>query len=144
MSALSPLDISFLGLAALLVGLSKTALPGAGTVAVALFAAVLPAKQSTGALLVLLILGDLFAVWTYHAHADWATLRRMVPTVIVGILAGTFFLAAASDGTVRRAIGVIILLLVAVTLARRAAATRGRDRSRFNAAERTDRATGRR
>jgi uncharacterized membrane protein YfcA len=140
-SALSPLAISILGLAALLVGLSKTALPGAATVAVALFAAVLPAKQSTGTLLVLLILGDLFAVWTYHAHADWATLRRMVPTVIGGILVGTFFLAAASDATVRRVIGVILLMLVAVTLARRVAATRDGDRSRFDAAERTDRTT---
>ena len=66
----SLLDFSLLALAASLVGLSKTAMPGAGTIAVALFAAVLPAKESTGALLVLLILGDLFAVWTYHLHAD--------------------------------------------------------------------------
>jgi len=68
--ALSLLDLSLLGLAALFGGLSKTALPGAATVAVAVFAAILPAKQSTGALLVLLILGDLFAVRFYHAHAD--------------------------------------------------------------------------
>ena len=126
MPALSLLDLSLLGLAALFVGLSKTALPGAATVAVAVFAAVLPAKQSTGALLVLLILGDLFAVWSYHAHADWPTLRRMVPTVIGGILIGTFFLSAASDATVRRVIGVILLMLIAVTLVRRAAARRGR------------------
>jgi uncharacterized protein len=133
--------ISLLGLAALLVGVSKTALPGAATVAVAVFAAVLPAKQSTGALLVLLILGDLFAVWTYHAHADWATLRRMVPTVIGGILVGTLFLAAATDATVRRVIGVILLVLIAVTLTLRTAVTRNRDRPRFGAAERTDGAT---
>src|SRR5674476_1685226 len=107
----SLLDFSLLALAASLVGLSKTAMPGAGTVAVAVFAAVLPAKQSTGALLVLLILGDLVAVWSYHAHADWPTLRRMVPTVIGGILIGTFFLSAASDATVRRVIGVILLML---------------------------------
>jgi uncharacterized membrane protein YfcA len=138
MSALTPLARSLLGLAALLVGLSKTALPGAGTLAVAVFAATLPAKQSTGTLLVLLILGDLLAVWTYHAHADWATLRRMVPTVAGGILVGTLFLAAASDATVRRVIGAILLMLIAVTLARRAAATRSRDRSRSDAAKHAD------
>jgi hypothetical protein len=126
MPALSLLDFSLLAIAASLVGLSKTAVPGAGTITVAIFAAVLPAKESTGALLVLLILGDLFAVWTYHAHADWATLRRLVPTVLAGVLFGTFFLSAADDGTVRRVIGVILLGLVAVTLALRAAATRGR------------------
>lgn len=127
--SISPLDFSLLALAASLVGLSKTALPGAGTIAVAVFAAVLPARQSTGALLVLLILGDLFAVWTYRAHADWRTLRTMVPTVIAGVLVGTFFLAAADDGTVRRIIGVILLALVAVTFVRRSAAARSGSRS---------------
>jgi len=137
MFVFSLLDFSLLALAASLVGLSKTAMPGASTIAVAVFAAVLPAKESTGALLVLLILGDLFAVWTYHAHADWATLRRLVPTVLAGVLVGTFFLAVADDGTVRRVIGVILLVLVAVTLVRRSAATRGRNRSGLDAAGET-------
>ena len=133
MSALSPLDFSLLALAATLVGLSKTALPGAGTITVAVFAAVLPARQSTGALLVLLILGDLFAVRTYHAHADWAALRRLVPAVLAGVVVGTFFLATADDGTVRHVIGVTLLALVAVTLVRRAAATKDRNQPRTNA-----------
>jgi len=123
--SLSVLDFSLLAVAASLVGLSKTAVPGAATIAVAVFAAVLPAKQSTGALLILLILGDLFAVWTYHAHADWAVLRRLVPAVIAGVLVGVVFLATADDATVRRIIGVLLLALVAVTLVRRRAATRG-------------------
>jgi len=118
------LDLTLLAAAAALVGLSKTALPGAGTIAVAVFAAVLPARSSTGALLVLLIVGDLFAVWSYHAHADWATLRRMVPAVLAGIGVGALFLAIADDAAVRRVIGVILLALVAVTLLRRAGARR--------------------
>src|SRR5665647_2809149 len=109
----SLLDFSLLAVAASLVGLSKTAMPGAGTIAVAVFAAVLPAKESTGALRVLVGLGYLFAGWTGHVHADWTTLRRLVPPVLAGVLFGTFFLAAADDGTVRRVIGVILLGLVA-------------------------------
>lgn len=131
MSHLSALDLSLLALGACLVGLSKTALPGAGTLSVGLFAAVLPARQSTGALLVLLILGDLFAVWTYHAHADWAALRRLVPAVLGGVLVGTVFLATAGDATVRRVIGAILLALIAVTLAQRIAAARRRSRDRL-------------
>ena len=42
-------------LGALIVGFSKTALPGAGTIAVGLFALAMPAKESTAALLLLLI-----------------------------------------------------------------------------------------
>jgi uncharacterized membrane protein YfcA len=121
---LSALDVSLLAAAACLVGVSKTALPGAGTLAVAVFAAVLPARESTGTLLMLLIVGDLFAVRMYHAHADLPTLRRMVPTVLVGVGLGAVFLALAGDATVRRVIAVILLVLVAVTLVRRRAAAR--------------------
>lgn len=116
---LSPVALMLLALAATLVGFSKTAVPGAATVTVAVFAAILPARQSTGTLLVLLILGDVFAVSAYHAHADWGALRRLVPTVLAGVVLGSLFLVIASDGVVRRVIGVTLLVLVAVTLVRR-------------------------
>ncbi|MEE6294808.1 sulfite exporter TauE/SafE family protein [Georgenia wangjunii] len=124
MPDLSALDLTLLALAASLIGLSKTATPGAGTITVAVFAAVLPARESTGTLLMLLVLGDLFAVRIYRRHADWATLRRLVPAVVAGVLLGTLFLAVADDAAVRRIIGVILLALVAVTLTQRWARAR--------------------
>lgn len=105
-----------LGCAALIVGVSKTALPGAGTVAVAIFAAVLPARSSTATLLVLLIVGDMLALAMYRRHADWRTLLRLAPAVLAGILVGALFLATTDDIGVRRVIGVILLALVDVTL----------------------------
>ncbi|WP_240646002.1 sulfite exporter TauE/SafE family protein [Georgenia sp. SYP-B2076] len=134
MPDLSTLDWTLLALAAALVGAAKTALPGAGTISVALFAAVLPAKASTGALLLLLILGDLFAVRTHHAHADWGVLRRLAPAVLVGVLAGTVFLRLVDDASVRRVIGVILVAMIALTVLRRWAAVprasgRGRRRT---------------
>ncbi|GAB3180581.1 sulfite exporter TauE/SafE family protein [Nesterenkonia halophila] len=104
---------------ALIVGLSKTAVPGAGALAVAVFAAALPARESTAALLVLLIVGDLFAVWMYRRDVDWATLRRLVPAVLVGLLVGAAFLGLADDAVVRRVIGTILLALLVLTLWRR-------------------------
>ncbi len=50
-----------LALGAVVIGLSKAALPGAGTVAVVLFASVLPAKESTG---------------TISSFSSWATPSR--------------------------------------------------------------------
>ncbi len=47
---------------ALLVGIAKTALPGLATFVAAMFAAVLPARESTAVLLVLLMTGDLVAI----------------------------------------------------------------------------------
>ena len=106
---------------AAVVGISKTALPGASTLSIAAFAAVLPARQSTGTLLALLIVGDVFALWAYRRHADWGALVRLVPAVIAGVLLGVAFLALADDDAVRRVIGVTLLLLIAFTLWRRRA-----------------------
>lgn len=102
--------------AACLTGLAKTVLPGAATIAVALFAAVLPAKESTGVMLVLLLVGDVLAVWSYRHDADVTMLRRLIPAVAVGVLAGAVFLRLASDTGTRRVIGVVLLLLIAATL----------------------------
>ena len=110
---------ALLGVAALIVGISKTAVPGAGTVAVAIFAAVLPAKQSTGTILLLLIVADLFAVMAYRRHTNWRALLGLAPAVIAGILLGVLFLAFADDAWVKRTIGVILLAVIAITLFRR-------------------------
>lgn len=119
MPELSTLSWVALAVGALVIGLSKAALPGAGTIAVVLFAAALPAKESTGTILVLLIVGDALALLAYRRHADVRALLRLIPTVIAGILVGTLFLAFASDQWVRRTIGVILLVVIAVTLWRR-------------------------
>ncbi|MDW6063792.1 sulfite exporter TauE/SafE family protein [Streptomyces sp. FXJ1.4098] len=108
--------------AATLVGFSKTAVSGANTVSLAVFAAVLPARESTGVLLPLLIVGDVFAVYTYRRHADWATLVRLFPAVAAGVVAGTVFMLWADDAAVRTSIGAILLLMAAVTVWRRRAA----------------------
>lgn len=112
----APWAWALLALSAFIVGFSKTALPGANTVSIAVFASLLPARESTGALLLLLIVGDAFAVWTYRRHADWATLARLAPAVVAGVILGVVFLAFAGDASVRRVIGAILLVLVAITL----------------------------
>ena len=96
-----------LALAALLVGFSKTAVSGANTVSLAIFAAILPAKASTGVLLPILIAGDVLAVLTYRRHAHWPTLWRLFPAVAAGVVLGTLFLLWADDGVVRTSIGAI-------------------------------------
>lgn len=108
-----------LGLSAFVVGVSKTAIPGVNTLSVAVFAAVLPARESTGTLLVLLIVADLFAIVSYRRDANWRALVRLAPAVLVGLVLGAVFLAVANDEWVSRVIGVILLAVVAFTLLRR-------------------------
>lgn len=103
-------------LAGLLIGIAKTALPGLATLAVAMFAAVLPAKESTAVMLILLLVGDLLAVWAYRHDVDWKALRSLVPPVFIGLIAGAIVLNFISDGGMRKMIGIILLALTAITL----------------------------
>ncbi|AZM74250.1 sulfite exporter TauE/SafE family protein [Streptomyces sp. KPB2] len=112
-------EFAALAFAALLVGFSKTAVSGANTVSLAIFAAVLPARASTGILLPVLIAGDVLAVLTYRRHAHWPTLWRLFPAVGVGVVVGTLFLVWADDAVVRTSIGVILLFMAGVTVWRR-------------------------
>lgn len=61
-------------------------------------------------------MGDLIAVRMYQAHADWKILRRLIPSVVVGVLLGVVVLWFADDTAVRRIIGAILVLLVALSL----------------------------
>ncbi|MFJ2214126.1 sulfite exporter TauE/SafE family protein [Streptomyces sp. NPDC101062] len=133
------MDITWWGLAALaaaatLVGFSKTAVSGANTVSLAVFAAVLPARESTGVLLPILIAGDVIAVLTYRRHAHWPTLWRLFPAVATGVVLGTLFLVWADDAAVRTSIGAILLLMAGVTVWRRRA-TRKKAESEAEAAK---------
>ncbi|MFI9584296.1 sulfite exporter TauE/SafE family protein [Streptomyces sp. NPDC052236] len=116
MDIISNWELVALAAAAALVGFSKTAVSGANTVSLAIFAAVLPARESTGVLLPLLIVGDVFAVLIYRRHAHWPTLLRLFPAVVAGVLVGAVFMLWADDDAVRTSIGAILLLMSAVTM----------------------------
>ncbi|WP_189298821.1 sulfite exporter TauE/SafE family protein [Streptomyces albospinus] len=120
MAQLGVLPLAALVSAALLVGVSKTAVSGVGALSVALFAAVVPARESTGALLPLLLVGDVLAVRAYRRHTDWPALLRLLPSVAVGILLGVVFVARTDDAVMRRTIGVLLLTIVLHRLWRRA------------------------
>lgn len=113
---LEPLAWLALAVGAFFVGIGKTALPGIVTISVALFATALPARESTAALLILLLVGDLIAIYTYFRDADWSILRKLIPSVLVGVVLGAIFLNFVSDTVMRVAIGIILLALTALTL----------------------------
>ncbi|MBM7442950.1 sulfite exporter TauE/SafE family protein [Streptomyces sp. HB132] len=114
-------QLAALAAASTLVGFSKTAVSGANTISLAVFAAVLPARESTGVLLPILIAGDVLAVLVYRRHAHWPTLLRLFPAVAVGVVAGTVFMVWADDAAVRTSIGAILLFMAGVTILRRRA-----------------------
>ena len=106
------MEVLVIGLGALIIGISKTSVGGFGMVAAALFADVMPAKESTAAVLLLLICGDVFGSFTYRRDVDWRALLRLAPSVLIGVIAGSWFLSVTSDQFIRKAIGVVIVIMV--------------------------------
>lgn len=110
--ASDPLQVALLLTAALIVGIAKTSVGGFASIAVAMFAFVMPTKESTAAVLLLLILGDIVAVINYHKSADWSLIRKMLPAIVPGIALGALFMWLVDDLFMRRAIGALLLTSV--------------------------------
>jgi hypothetical protein len=107
-----------IGLCALLTGLAKTGLPGLGVLVVPLMAMAVPPRESTGMLLPMLLVGDVFAVTYYHRHAVWSHLWRLLPWAFVGIVIGWLALGRVNDTQLRLFVGVVVLALLALTWVR--------------------------
>lgn len=105
--------------AALAVGIAKTSIGGLGALAVAGFAMFIPARESTAAVLLILIIGDLVAVGLYRRSADWSMLRRLLPAVLPGIAAGAVVMAFIDDRTMTVLIAVCILVAFGIQIVMR-------------------------
>ena len=111
----TPLQWLLAALAALSVGISKSGFGGFGMVTVLLMAEIMPARQSTGAVLPLLIFGDILAVAVFRKHAQWRHIFRMLPPAVLGVIAGWLFMRlTVPDKAFRGVIGGIVLLLTAL------------------------------
>lgn len=111
-------------LGALLIGFTKTGVPGLGILIVPLMATAFGGWNSVGITLPMLIMGDVFAVLWYRQHARWDTLGRLIPWVLTGIALGAVMLFvmgqnAASKAGLNPIIGLLVLIMLAMNLARR-------------------------
>jgi len=116
---LCALDLDLFGwvvvaVCAVMVGTTKTGMPGLGILIVPLMALVLPTRQSTGILLGILILADLFAVTYHRRNARWGHVVRLLPAAFAGIVAGYFGLKFVNDQQLKPIIGGIVLVMLSV------------------------------
>jgi uncharacterized membrane protein YfcA len=109
---------AMLALGAFATGLSKTGIPGLGVLTVGLFANALPARESTGTLLPLLICGDIVGVSLYRKHADWSHIWKLFPWVVPGILTGALALNRVTNSQVEQIIGFILLVMIGLQILR--------------------------
>lgn len=113
------LDISWIYwsiamLGAFLLGVAKGGIKGLGPVITTMLAIVYGSKASTGIVMPLLMVGDLFAVIYYNRHAEWKYLRKLFPWMIFGILVGVWYGKDLPEDLFKR--GMAILILASVVL----------------------------
>ncbi|MDD3179193.1 MAG: sulfite exporter TauE/SafE family protein [Opitutaceae bacterium] len=116
---------ALLALGAFLAGLSKTGIAGLSILTVAIFANTLPARQASGLVLPLLIVGDVVAVAMYRQHTLWRHVVRMFPWAGAGVVFGWLAMGRINDAQTARLIGGILAVMLALHFWRKT--TRGRE-----------------
>ena len=103
---------------ALGIGLNKGGLTGLGILPILLFAVVFQARESTGFVLPLLIVGDICAVIIYRKNVVWNKFWLLLPPAITGVVIGFFLMGRISGAAFGPLIGWIIIALIALQFLR--------------------------
>ena len=106
-------------IAAVCTGLSKSGFGPFGLLTVILMADVLPARESTGVVLPLLIAADVLGVLSFHEHSSWKILRSLLPATCIGILTGWWIMPRIPAEFFGHTLGWIILVLIGIILVQR-------------------------
>jgi uncharacterized membrane protein YfcA len=105
--------ILFVGL---LVGMSKTGIQGTGLLSVPLMALVFGGQASSGFILPMLIIGDVFGVWYYHRYANWIYLKKLFIWAAIGAVLGTVIGVYINDTVFRYIMAVVIIICVLIMI----------------------------
>ena len=105
-------------LAGFAVGVSKAGFSGLGMVAVVLFASIFGARDSTGIVLPMLIVGDVGAVLAFKQHARWDYITRTLPIAVLGVAAAAIIMRRLDNATFRPILGSVILGLTLLQMIR--------------------------
>ncbi|MEN8125156.1 MAG: sulfite exporter TauE/SafE family protein [Bacteroidota bacterium] len=113
---LSITDIVLAFLATLILGMGKAGLKGLGVIIVTLMALVFGGKASTGILMPLMIIADIFAVIYYHKHTQWIYLVKLLPMMVIGVLLGVWWGNDISEVLFKQIMAIFILFTVFIMI----------------------------
>lgn len=100
------------------IGVAKSGFSGVSLLHVIIFAHLFGARDSTGVVLPMLIVGDVLAVRAFRQHARWDYIRRLLPPAVLGVIVGALFVKWLHEAQYKPLIGAIILALTALQLLR--------------------------
>ena len=121
MEFLSSLHISafewfIIMLCGMLIGMSKVGIPGVSMIVVPAMAFIFGAKASTGVLLPILMMADIFGVAYYRRHADWTKLVKVLPWAVVGVLIALWVGEIVNDDQFKNLIAILVFLSIGLML----------------------------
>jgi uncharacterized membrane protein YfcA len=99
-------------LAAFVIGLSKAGIKGIAVINVTFMALAFGAKESTGMVVPLLVLADVFAVIYYNRHTQWRYVFRLLPWMTLGVLIGVYVGKDLPESLFKIGMAIIILITV--------------------------------
>jgi uncharacterized membrane protein YfcA len=105
-------------LSALGIGVAKSGFAGVSMIHVVIFAFLFGARNSTGVVLPMLIVGDICAVLAFRQHARWDYIRRMLVPACLGVIAAWGWMHRLDETLYKPVIGGIILSLSALQITR--------------------------
>lgn len=108
--ALSQSNFFLLCLCASLIGAAKTGLGGVAIPVIAIMATIFGPKESTGIVLLLMILADIFGVYFYHSSVNIKIIKHLSITTVLGILFGVLTGNVIKEQLFAFILGVIILI----------------------------------
>lgn len=96
-------------LAAFILGFSKSGIKGIGIIIILILAFVFGEKASTGILLPMLISADIIAVSYYNRHTQWRFIKKLMPSMVIGVLVGVWVGDTISELVFKRIMAIIII-----------------------------------
>ena len=102
--------------AAFILGLAKAGLKGIDMLNVTIMAIVFGGKASTGIVLPLLCVADIFAVLYYNRHAQWNHFWKIIPWMAAGILIGVYVGKDLNEAVFRKVMAMIIIITVVIMM----------------------------
>ena len=109
---LSVIEWVLIGICGMLIGMSKVGIPGVSMIVVPILAFIFGAKQSTGVLLPILMMADIFGVAYYRRHADWAKVIKVLPWAVVGVLIALWVGEIVNDKQFKNLIAILVFLSI--------------------------------
>ncbi len=111
---LSPSQLGAFLFAGIILGFSKSGIKGIGIIVVITLAFVFGEKTSTGILLPMLISADIIAVTYYNRHTQWRFIKKLIPSMVIGVLVGVWVGDAISEVVFKRVMAAVIIGSIAL------------------------------